>query len=118
MKALDINDLLKEKIADATTKTAFPETYFGRQLETVAKLISTREDRGADKDFFYVELGGFDTHSDVEERLSERFMEANAALEAFQVELKHASVNLWKMSQLLKCLILQGLLIQIAVIIM
>ena len=47
------------------------------------------------KDFFYVEIGGFDTHADVEELLAMRFEEVNSAIEAFQSELKHPEVDLW-----------------------
>merc|ERR1712071_227219 len=69
--------------------------HLGNQLKTVANVISTREDRGIDKDFFYVEIGGFDTHAEVEENLGVRFDEVNAGIEAFRNELKHPEVDMW-----------------------
>ena len=41
-------------------KVEFPQTYMGKQFETIAKLMATRKDRGVDKDFFYVAAPGFD----------------------------------------------------------
>jgi len=123
MESLGINHLLSSELQDVSTHTVFPNAYFASQLQTVARLIATREARGVDTDTFYVEIGGkdgfafrfvsfcclvqiiahiiysslsnegFDTHSNVEENLSNRFVEVNEGIQAFAAELKH--MGLW-----------------------
>jgi len=41
----------------------FPNTGIGSQLKQVARLIKKRGDLGVSRQIFYVQLGGFDTHS-------------------------------------------------------
>jgi len=41
----------------------FPGTGIGNQLKQVARLIKKRGDLGVSRQIFYVQLGGFDTHS-------------------------------------------------------
>jgi len=77
---------------DANTHVVFPTTSLGNQLEVVAKLIKIRNERGTERDLFYVRTGGFDTHSYVIPALAARFDEVNAALEAFVDELKFQGV--------------------------
>ena len=62
IKSLSTNKALKGELDQVTLSTTFGSSYLSRQLETVAKLIKTRSNRGADVDVFYVETGGFDTH--------------------------------------------------------
>lgn len=40
----------------------FPNTYIGRQLKQVARVIKKRTDLSVTRQVFFVELGGFDTH--------------------------------------------------------
>jgi len=63
-------------------------TTLAMQLKQVARLIAAREGRKAERDFFFVSLGGFDTHSSVATVLAEKFKEVNDALRAFVTELK------------------------------
>lgn len=93
MTSLGTNALLGEELNDVTTNTPFPTSYLSTQLQTVARLIATREARGVDTDTFYVEAFGYDTHSSVEENLSLRFIEINEGIEAFANEMKH--VGMW-----------------------
>jgi uncharacterized protein (DUF1501 family)/uncharacterized protein (DUF1800 family) len=93
MQSIDINDLLSTALLNVSTTTAFPNTYLGRQLRTVSRLIATRDQRGVDTDTFYVEIGGFDTHADVEINLVNRFTEVDGAIAAFVSELK--SMGIW-----------------------
>ena len=44
--------------------TAFPDTSLGNQLRTVAQLIAVRDTLEMQRQIFFVELGGFDTHDD------------------------------------------------------
>lgn len=42
---------------------AFPNTSIGRQLKQVARLIKKRLDLNVNRQVFYVQIGGFDTHT-------------------------------------------------------
>eukprot|EP00931_Biecheleriopsis_adriatica_P067095 TRINITY_DN4129_c0_g1_i1.p1 TRINITY_DN4129_c0_g1~~TRINITY_DN4129_c0_g1_i1.p1 ORF type:complete len:1919 (+),score=336.86 TRINITY_DN4129_c0_g1_i1:71-5827(+) len=64
------------------------ESFLAQQLMQVAKLISARAVRKAERDVFYVRMGGFDTHSDMAEELEELYGSFNAALEGFVSELE------------------------------
>jgi len=48
--------------ADEVTVT-FPNTSIGRQLKQVARLIKNRTDLSVNRQIFYVQIGGFDTHT-------------------------------------------------------
>mmetsp|Transcript_87322 Transcript_87322/g.137858 ORF Transcript_87322/g.137858 Transcript_87322/m.137858 type:complete len:522 (+) Transcript_87322:2-1567(+) len=73
----------------AVLRTAFATTSkLGDQLKQVAKLISVRNLRKAERDFFYVTIGGFDSHSNVAQILTDNFAEIDGALRAFVTELK------------------------------
>jgi cullin-associated NEDD8-dissociated protein 1 len=68
------------------------ETELAKQLRQVAKLMATRDVRKAERDFFYVSIGGFDTHDDTNEVLDEKFTEIDDALAGFVAELVGQSV--------------------------
>jgi cullin-associated NEDD8-dissociated protein 1 len=59
-----------------------------QKLMQVARLIATRTARKAERDFFYVQLSGFDTHSDNNAGLDAKFTEVSDALEGFVAEMK------------------------------
>ena len=93
MKAIGTNNLLTDQLSGTSTTTEFPNNHLGYSLNTVARLIKTREVRGVDVDTFYIETGGFDTHADVEENLNRLFSEMNEALGAFTSEMK--ALDVW-----------------------
>jgi len=93
IRSLGINDLLSAELSQVTTNIEFPTDYLSSQLATVSRLIATRNARGVDTDTFYVEMGGYDTHSNVEENLSNRFTQLNQALGAFNRELE--AMSMW-----------------------
>jgi uncharacterized protein (DUF1501 family) len=62
--------------ADLATNTA-------KQLYQVAKLIEARGITGANRQIFFVQLGGFDTHNDQLQRQQALFAELAPALKAF-----------------------------------
>ncbi|CAK0794555.1 unnamed protein product [Prorocentrum cordatum] len=66
-------------------------TSLARQLNQVAKLISTRTARSAERDLFFVEMHGFDTHFSLTDT-GDRFAEIDAALADFVAELKAQDV--------------------------
>lgn len=45
------------------TTVVFPNTGIGRQLRQVARLIKERTDLSVKRQIFYVQIGGFDTHT-------------------------------------------------------
>eukprot|EP00931_Biecheleriopsis_adriatica_P030525 TRINITY_DN1799_c0_g1_i2.p1 TRINITY_DN1799_c0_g1~~TRINITY_DN1799_c0_g1_i2.p1 ORF type:complete len:1902 (+),score=314.24 TRINITY_DN1799_c0_g1_i2:62-5767(+) len=59
-----------------------------KQLYQVARLIKARDLRRAERDFFFVELGGWDTHSSVKATLQDKFTEVDRAIHGFVTELK------------------------------
>merc|ERR1719416_145840 len=93
MKSLGVNKLLSAGLSNVTINVEFPETYLGYTLETVSKLIATKDLRGADLDTFYIEMGGYDTHSDVEEALNNLFAHLNGAITSFSEEMN--TRDLW-----------------------
>ena len=56
LESLDVNRLLGAAVDKATTTIRFPDTTFGEQLEAVAKLIATRDERSVDKGRFVSHL--------------------------------------------------------------
>jgi uncharacterized protein (DUF1501 family) len=57
-------------------------------LKLIAQLIADRQERGVNRDFFFVPFEGFDMHAEVRVSLQEKFMELNEAPEDFVAELK------------------------------
>lgn len=68
------------------------DTFLTKQLKQVARLIATRSDRNAERDFFFVNLNGFDLHSDASEGLAELFTDIDDSLNAFVTEIKAQGV--------------------------
>ena len=54
--------------------------------------MSARGDLGSNRDVFFVELNGFDTHSDMSSTLSSLLTYVDAALESFVEEMKGQGV--------------------------
>ena len=88
LKSLSNNKLLYDTLAGKSTTTTFPTSYLGDQLEMVAKMIDTREERGVDADMFFLSTGGWDTHSDVEGNLNGLFADVDVSFKAFADEMK------------------------------
>eukprot|EP00965_Chrysotila_dentata_P047697 1582417-Pleurochrysis_carterae.AAC.1 len=53
-----------ENLRGEQTSVTFPDTGLGRQMAQVAKVIKSREVLGAERDGFFVQIGGFDSHGD------------------------------------------------------
>jgi hypothetical protein len=87
-RALGENQLLYDAFTNTNLVTAFPNTGLSLQFQAVSKLIKSKKARGVDRDVFYVETGGFDTHSDMPTTLGQRVNEINVALGAFVSEMK------------------------------
>ena len=87
-------EALEGILQDASVTTEFPSHRLCDQLETVAKVMSTHQERGADRDLFYVSYGGWDTHSNAIARMEEKFDNVNTCLSAFVKELN--TTGLWE----------------------
>ena len=71
----------------------FPATDIGQQLYRVAQMIAARGSLGLNRQVFYVELGGFDTHSGQNDVLQGLFGQLSAALAAFNGALVDLGVD-------------------------
>jgi uncharacterized protein (DUF1501 family) len=88
LKSLSDNKLLYDTLSGKTTSNVFPTSYLGSQLQMVAKMIDTRNERGTDADVFFLQTGGWDTHADVEDNLNNLFQDVDLSFKAFSDELK------------------------------
>lgn len=64
-RAVETVDRVSSALSNAQPlSTALPESPLGQQLNTVARLISVREQLQMRRQIFFVSTGGFDSHSD------------------------------------------------------
>ena len=63
-RAIETNELLSQVLATQTPLvTQFPNTGLGNQLRMVARIINGRAQLNINREIFFVQIGGFDTHS-------------------------------------------------------
>lgn len=82
-QALDIGRLLGQ---DVTLATVFPTTSLGNQLKQVAKVLrfnQTTPALGLNRQIFFVQLGGFDTHQNQVGSQTSLLTEVSQAIKAF-----------------------------------
>ncbi len=87
-QAMSENDILYNEMSTATLSKSFEDNLIASQLSSIAKLIKTRDARKTDRDVFYAEFSGFDTHILQEVGLDVLLTEFNGALTAFVEEMK------------------------------
>jgi uncharacterized protein (DUF1501 family) len=89
-RALDIGQMLN---ADVTLATAFPNTTLGNQLRQIAKVVKfnvSSSSLGLQRQIFFCQLGGFDTHQGqvtTQANLLTQVSDAISAFHAATVEL-------------------------------
>jgi hypothetical protein len=93
LKSLAHNKLLYDTLVDKETEVTFPNSHLGRQLQMVAKMIDSRNERGTDADVFFISKGGWDTHSQVLMNQVNLFADVDASFKAFADEMK--AKNVW-----------------------
>jgi uncharacterized protein (DUF1501 family) len=80
----------------------FPSTNFGNQLKQVARLIKKRTDLDVNRQIFYVQLGGFDTHNNQVNNQANLLSQFSQAVRAFYDEMvaqgTQSQVTLFTMS--------------------
>jgi uncharacterized protein (DUF1501 family) len=82
-QAVDISAALS---IDPTLTTVFPDTDLGNQLRQVAKVMKlnlTSPELSLNRQIFYVETGGYDTHQDQATDQADRLIELSQAMAAF-----------------------------------
>jgi uncharacterized protein (DUF1501 family) len=91
--AIDSSESLGQILEGTTLQTTYKtEGSLAQQFHQVARLIASREQRKVERDIYYVNWGGWDFHSDVNENLQEKFAELDAAIGGFVAELKAQSI--------------------------
>jgi uncharacterized protein (DUF1501 family) len=87
--AIDSSETLGQQLETVLLKTIYnARSRLARQFRQVARLIATKDVRKAERDFFMVSTGGFDTHSNQKWNLPRRFDEIDSALEQFVAEME------------------------------
>ena len=76
-------------LQEHTVDDMVPTTDLALQLHLVARLISAREQLGMGKQVFFVGLGGWDTHSNQNQRMVPLLNELNTALTSFQTTINN-----------------------------
>jgi uncharacterized protein (DUF1501 family) len=79
---------------DPTIDTPFPDTDLGQQLLQVAKIIKLNQTSlNLNRQIFYVETGGYDTHQDQATDQGNNFVDLSQALGAFYAALVELGVQ-------------------------
>ena len=86
-RAIDTTDGLSAALAAHPLSAFAPQSVFERQLHLVARLISAREQLRMNRQVFFVGLGGWDTHSNQNERLPLLLAELDQGLSKFQASI-------------------------------
>lgn len=75
------------------TTVAFPNTSIGRQFRQVARLIKKRFDLNVNRQVFYVQIGGFDTHTNQLNNQANLFGQFSQAMRSFYDEMTAQGVQ-------------------------
>jgi uncharacterized protein (DUF1501 family) len=86
-QAIGDNQLLYDALTSVELGTKFPDNPLGSQFESISDLIKTKDVRGTDRDIFFADLGGFDSHADLANVLNERNSIINSSLQSFKEEM-------------------------------
>merc|ERR1711988_1638365 len=80
-------------LQNTQTLGSFGSGDLSKQLKQVSRLLQVHSERGSDRDVFFTQMGGFDTHNDVSATLDAKLSDIDAGLADFSAELKR--LNLW-----------------------
>jgi uncharacterized protein (DUF1501 family) len=72
---------------DTTPEGRFPTTSLGLQLRQVARLIKNRDQLNINRQIFYVQIGGFDTHANQPAGQANLITQVSQAMRAFWEEM-------------------------------
>jgi uncharacterized protein (DUF1501 family) len=93
LKALSENTMLYDRLKAVTLTETYPNTRFGRYMSAIAKMMNTKDDRGKDRDVFFLDSPGWDMHFDIEGPLRVSFSEMSESLMKFRNEMKN--LEMW-----------------------
>jgi uncharacterized protein (DUF1501 family) len=83
-RAIETNELLSQALTTTPPlQTAFPNTGLGNQLKMVARIINARALLNIHREIFFVQIGGFDTHSGELTTHTSLFQQLSQAMGAF-----------------------------------
>jgi len=82
-----LDDVHSESLAKYKT-----DSTLKKQLHQVARLIATRSARKAERDFFFVQVGGWDHHSGIKVRLPEQLKDVDDSIAGFVEQLRAQSI--------------------------
>jgi uncharacterized protein (DUF1501 family) len=92
-QSIRMSDSLSSSISAVSLVNTFPNSDIGLQFSTVARLMKTRAQRGTNFDSFYISMGGFDTHSNLDSVSANLLKLFDVSLASFVAEVK--AMNLW-----------------------
>ncbi len=83
-RAINSNRVIRQALtATQPITSVFPDTHLARQLKMVARLISARNNLSLQRQVFFCELGGFDTHNEQVATQPNLLQELSQAMNAF-----------------------------------
>ena len=78
---------------DTTPDNRFPRTNIGLQLRQVARLIKNRDNLNINRQIFYVQVGGFDTHTNQPALQTSLISQVSQAMRAFWDEMVEQAIQ-------------------------
>lgn len=93
VSAITTSDRLFDAFEGVELTQTYPteENPYVGQIQTLSSLILTHDDRGSDRDVFFLSLGEWDHHESMKASLSAEFLLLNEALTLFEQEMKGQS---------------------------
>ena len=83
-RSINSNRVIRQALAATQPiTTVFPDTNLGRQLKMIARLISARNNLSLQRQVFFCEIGGFDTHGEQVATQPNLLQELSQAVGAF-----------------------------------
>jgi uncharacterized protein (DUF1501 family) len=84
VRSINNNRVIQQALAATQPiTTVFPDTNLGRQLKMIARLISARNNLTLQRQVFFCEIGGFDTHNEQVTTQPNLLQELSQAVGAF-----------------------------------
>jgi len=91
--AIESSERIGADLENVKLETVYQtNTALQKQLHQVARLIKARGQRYAERDLFFVEVGGWDMHSDLQDKLASKFTEVDDAIRGFVDELQQQKI--------------------------
>ena len=91
-KSLNLTESISDLFGNSKTTTSFASDSLSKQLRNVARIMNIHQSMKSERDMFFVQLGGFDTHSNMKTTVDEKFTIINTALSSFVTEMKNKSL--------------------------